>query len=178
MTNDIITMPKLTRIEREAKLREMRNGKIERRYLLGLVVDYKRKRLFEPQFPMPRELAEVLLVIVDKTMGSASWRQYSDDWKEEFRGRAIEHVLKYAHNFNPIKSETGKTNDPYYYFSRMITNAFIQSWRKCKTYTDDNVLLNHDLLYNDNNWDGEQTNQNDVHTVTPNIDALDWGNFQ
>ncbi len=154
MTNDIITMPKLTRIEREAKLREMRNGKIERRYLLGLVVDYKRKRLFEPQFPMPR------------------------DWKEEFRGRAIEHVLKYAHNFNPIKSETGKTNDPYYYFSRMITNAFIQSWRKCKTYTDDNVLLNHDLLYNDNNWDGEQTNQNDVHTVTPNIDALDWGNFQ
>lgn len=168
----------LERIQYEKKIMEMRHGRIDRGYLLELVMDYKFKKKLDSEFPMPKELAEVILVIIDKTLGSSSWRKYTDDWKEEFRGRAIEHALKYAHNFNPEKSKTGKTNDPYYYFAMIITNAFIQSWRKCKTYTDNNVILNHDLLYNENNWDGDQTNQNDIETVTPNIDALDWGSFQ
>ena len=161
----------------DKKMSEMRYGRIERSYLLELVMDYKFKRKLDSDYPMPRELAEVVLIIIDKMLGSASWRKYTDDWKEEFRGRAIEHVLKYAHNFDPEKSKTGK-NDPYNYFAMIIGNAFIQSWRKCKTYTDNNVILNHDLLYNENLWDGNSESvANDVESVTPNIEALDWGHF-
>ena len=162
-------------MEYDKRLSEMRYGRIDRTYLLEHVMNYKFKKNLDADYPMPKELAEVVLIIVDKMLGSPSWRKYSDDWKEEFRGRAIEHVLKYAHNFNLEKSKTGK-NDPYNYFAMIIGNAFIQSWRKCKTYTDNNVILNHDLLYNENSWDGgTESVMSDVESVTPNIEALDWG---
>jgi hypothetical protein len=162
---------------REKHLTEMRNGRIEKTYLSKLVSEYKLKKSIDPEFPMPSELAEVVLIIIDKMLGSASWRGYSDDWKEEFRGRAIEHVLKYAHNFDPHKSKSGK-NDPYNYFAMIIGNAFIQSWRKCKTYSDNNVLMNDEIIYNKNNWAADQDSTTDVDSITPNIDAIDWGYFE
>lgn len=158
------------------RLQSMRTGRIDKTYLTELVVDYKFKRKLDESYPMPHELAEVILIIIDKMLGSSSWRNYTDDWKEEFRGRAILHVLKYAHNFDPEKSKTGK-NDPYNYFAMIISNAFIQSWKKCKVYSDNNVLLNDEVLYNANNWDEVYAATPDTGTVTPNTDAIDWGHF-
>jgi len=163
--------------EREIQLAEMRNGRIERGYLKELVIDYKFKKQVDPTYSMPRELAEVVIIIVDKMLGSSSWRNYTDDWKEEFRGRAIEHVLKYAHNFNMKKCNGGK-NDPYNYFAMIITNAFIQSWRKCKAYSERNILLNPEMLYNENNWEVDQEHRPDVQSFIPKIDNLDWGHFK
>lgn len=160
----------------DQRLQAMRTGRIEKEYLSELVMTYKFKKNIDPTYPMPRELAEVILIIIDKMLGSASWRNYTDDWKEEFRGRAIEHVLKYAHNFDPEKSKTGK-NDPYNYFAMIISNAFIQSWKKCKTYSDNNVLLNDEILYNANNWDDVYEANPNMGIVTPNTDAIDWGHF-
>ena len=162
--------------EHKMRLQEMRHGRIERKYLTDLVMDYKFKKQLDLNYPMPTELAEVVLIIIDKMLGSSSWRKYSDDWKEEFRGRAIEHVLKYAHNFDADKSKSGK-NDPYNYFAMIISNAFIQSWRKCKAYTDANVIMNHDLIYRENAWEEDQESRTDIESVTPNLDALDWGHF-
>lgn len=159
------------------RLQSMRNGRIDKTYLSELVTSYKFKKNLDPTYPMSRELAEVVLIIIDKMLGSASWRNYTDDWKEEFRGRAIEHVLKYAHNFDSEKSKTGK-NDPYNYFAMIISNAFIQSWKKCKVYSDNNVLLNDDILYTASTWDEVYEANPNMGTIIPNTDAIDWGHFQ
>ena len=164
--------------EREIKLAEMRNGRIERKYLQDLVMEYKFKKQLDKKYSMPRELAEVVIIIVDKMLGSPSWRRYSDDWKEEFRGRAIEHVLKYAHNFNPKKCKSGK-NDPYNYFAMIIGNAFIQSWRKCKAYSDNTIMLNPDMLYAQSpdspDFNPELTPEDNKWANMPEIGNLDWG---
>jgi len=160
----------------EQRLQAMRTGRIDKKYLSELVVKYKSKKKIDPEHPMSRELAEVVLIIIDKMLGAASWRGYTDDWKEEFRGRAIEHVLKYAHNFDPEKSKTGK-NDPYNYFAMIISNAFIQSLKKCKVYAENNVLLNDDVLYNTDSWDDVYEATPNQGITTPNTDAIDWGHF-
>jgi len=167
---------KVTFSEREIKLAEMRNGRIEKKYLLGLVMDYKWKKKLNPSYSMPRDLAEIVIIIVDKMLGSGSWRRYSEDWKEEFRGRAIEHVLKYAHNFDPEKSKSGK-NDPYNYFAMIIGNAFIQSWRKCKQYSENTVLFNQNFSYEDTTSE-DQEFITDNQSSMPNIDSLDWGDLE
>lgn len=161
----------------EQRLQQMRTGRIEKAYLLELVMNYKFKKKIDEAYPMPRELAEVVLIIIDKMLGSASWRNYTDDWKEEFRGRAIEHVLKYTHNFDPKKSKNGKGNDPYNYFAMIIHNAFVQSWKKCKAYSENNVLLNDEILYNAESWDDVYEANPDHGIVNPNTDAIDWGHF-
>jgi hypothetical protein len=160
----------------DQRIKSMRTGRIEKEYLSDLVMAYKFKKNIDSTYPMPRELAEVVLIIIDKMLGSASWRNYTDDWKEEFRGRAIEHVLKYAHNFDPEKSKSGK-NDPYNYFAMIISNAFIQSWKKCKAYADSNVLLNDEILYNVESWDELYETPPTMGTINPNPDAIDWGHF-
>jgi hypothetical protein len=145
----------------EKKMQEMRTGRIDKEYLTRLVMDYKFRKNIDKSFPMPRELGEVVLIIIDKMLGGSSWRNYTDDWKEEFRGRAIEHVLRYAHNFDPEKMKIGK-NDPYNYFAMIITNAFIQSLRKCKQYADSKVVINEDILYNVTSWD-------EIYNMTPDM---------
>jgi len=167
---------KVTFSEREIKLSEMRNGRIEKKYLLELVMDYKWKKKINKKYSMPRDLAEIVIIIVDKMLGSGSWRRYSEDWKEEFRGRAIEHVLKYAHNFDPEKSKSGK-NDPYNYFAMIIGNAFIQSWRKCKQYSENTILFNQDFSYKDTTSEDQEFITDNQHS-NPNIDSLDWGNLE
>ena len=84
-------------------------------------------------------------------------KEYNAQWKRD----------------NPEKCK----NDPYSYFARMVNNAFIQSWRKCKTYTDNNVIINYELMYQDNEWSDSQENRPDMDSVTPDLNRLDWGHF-
>jgi len=167
---------KVVYTEREVKLAEMRNGRIEKSYLTALVMDYKIKKKINPDYSMPRDLAEVLLIIIDKMLGSQSFRGYSEDWKEEFRGRAIEHVIKYSHNFDATKSKSGK-NDPYNYFAMIISNAFVQSMRKCKTFSDHLVVMNPDMIYNANTWEEDQESRPKLETSQQDVDSIDWGQF-
>lgn len=167
---------KVTFTSREIRLAEMRNGRIEKKYLAELVMDYKFKKKIDPTYSMPKELAEVVIIIVDKMLGSPSWRSYSEDWKEEFKGRAIEHVIKYAHNFDPAKSKSGK-NDPYNYFAMIISNAFIQSWRKCKTFSENSIQFNGEYLYRTSQLSQDADLNFENQTIDPNIESLDWGHF-
>jgi hypothetical protein len=164
--------------KREIRLAGMRNGRINTKYLTELVLDYKFKRKLDKNYSMPTELAEVILIIIDKMIGSSAWRSYSEDWKEEFRGRATEHVVKYAHNFNLVKCKNGKGSDPYNYFAMIIKNAFIQSLRKCKLYSESMVLMNNDLVYNENQWSESQDFNPNLRSVAPEVDTLDWGTIQ
>ena len=137
---------------------------------------YKAKKELMDDYPVPRELSEVFQIIIEKNIGATRWRSYTDDWKDDMRTRAMYHLLKYCHNFDPYKCESGK-NDPYNYFAMVATTAFIQSWKKCKTYSDNQVLMNPDVIYNENKWDSDQEHVPDIMQNTPNIDAIDWGNF-
>ena len=128
-------------------LDDMRNGKIDKEYLGKLLFAWKEVKAINPDASMPEELAQIMLIIIDKTLGSSSWRGYSDDWKEEFKGRAIEHLLKYGHRY-----KAGKAMDPYNYFATIISNAFIQSWRKCKQYSDHTVRLNDTVIHNNGEY--------------------------
>lgn len=126
----------------------MKNGRIDKEYLSELIMEYKFKRSLDPTFPMTRELAQMALLIIDKTLGNFRWRSYTDDWKEDMRAKAIEHVLRYVHNYDSIKSaESSQNNDPYYYIGMIVTNAFIQSWKKSSERSKCMMPLNDDILY-------------------------------
>lgn len=163
--------------KREVLLSNLRNNKIPHEYITELVMDYKARKKIDSHYQMPRELAEVLLIIIDKNLGSPGWRGYTADWKEEFRGRAIEHVVKYGHNFNPIKCEQGKRNDAYNYFSMIINRAFIQSWKKLKAYSEANVQINHDIVGEEDNQDIENMTEilDDDKIVNPDISSIEYG---
>ncbi len=165
--------------EREVRLSNLRNDRIPNDYLTRLVLEYKAARLKNPKCVMSSELAEVFLIIIDKMLGSSRWRGYSPDWKEEFRGRAIEHLVKYGHNFSPEKSQNGRGKDAYNYYAQMVFRAFAQSWKKCKIYSDNNININHDIIYKEKNWTDDQElriEETEIYTET-DIDRLDYGSL-
>lgn len=164
--------------KRKARLALIRIGKISREYLMSLIMNYKAKKDLWDEYPVPRELGEVFQIIVEKNIGAPRWRRYSPDWKDDMRTRAISHLLRYSHNFDPYKCETGKNDDPYNYFAMIANMAFTQTLNKCKIYAENNVLMNPEVIYNENSWGGEnQDRVADITQNTPNIDAIDWGGF-
>ena len=161
--------------DRDQRLSNLRTGKISKEYLLPMVMHYKSLKAINIRAQMPRELAEVILIIIDKNLGSPSWRRYSPDWKEEMRGRAIEHLLKYSHNFDPQKCAAGN-DDPYNYFAMIANMAFIQSLKKLKMHSDHTIIMNHDVLYNETQWaQFSETVGLEVEVSEPQITNLDWG---
>jgi hypothetical protein len=167
---------KSDRDEHLAILEEMKTSRVPKAYLTNLVTEYKMMKAINPDAKMPDKLADVVLVIIGKMGGSSQWRGYTEDWKEEFRGRAIEHILRYAHNFDPIKMQKGK-DDPYNYFAMIILHAFIQSKKKLMKYHELNVPMNHEVLYkSDGDGDGDAVNPN-ADFFAPKIESLDWGSL-
>lgn len=47
------------------------------------------------------ELGKAFLQVLEHTLTSRKYRNYTDDWKDEFRGLAIEKFLKHWYKFNP-----------------------------------------------------------------------------
>ena len=160
--------------DRERRIASLKTGKINKDYLLPLVMQYKALKDRYPKSQMPRELAEVIMIIIDKNLGSPSWRRYSPDWKEEMRGRAIEHLLKYSHNFDPSKCAAGN-DDPYNYFAMIANMAFIQSLKKLKQHAEHTVLINHDILYTESQWEQYAELKIEMEISEPQISNLDWG---
>ena len=160
--------------DRERRIAKLKSGKISKDYLSPLVMQYREMKKVNPRAQMPRELAEVILIIIDKNLGSPSWRRYSPDWKEEMRGRAIEHLLKYSHNFDPAKCAAGN-DDPYNYFAMIANMAFIQSLKKLKQHAEHTILINHDVLYSESQWAEYESLKIEIEVSEPQISNLDWG---
>jgi len=165
--------------EREKKLAAMKSGRIKKEDLMPIVMKYKALKAAKPKAQMPRDLADIIILIIDKNLGSPSWRRYSLDWKEEMRGRALEHLLKYSHNFDPSKCAAGK-DDPYNYFAMIANMAFTQSLKKLKNHSDNTILINHEVLYNDSQWSGDTGSIDFDYKIEmgisdPQISNLDWG---
>jgi hypothetical protein len=168
---DALAKRQSKRDEHKQRLHEMRYGRIPREYLTNLVLDYKAKRNLMPDYKMPSELADVVLLIIDKMLGASSWRGYTEDWKEEMRGKAIEHILNYAHNFDREKMNNGK-GDPYNYFAMIIHHAFVQTLKKLKKHAEINVAMNHEVMY-ENIEEGDNDSLSEYSSL--NVDSIDYG---
>jgi hypothetical protein len=77
---------------------------------------------------MDPRLARIIQIVIEKTLGSARFSGYTPEWKEEFRGHALLLALNYIHNYDPSKTKTAKSNDPYNYIRRCVKCAFFQKW--------------------------------------------------
>jgi len=118
-------------------------GTIDKAYLTRLLVEHREKMLpyvakckevgkekaKEIERPeMDRRLARIIQIIIEKTMGAARFSGYTPEWKEEFRAHALLLILQYVHNYDPVKTSTSKSNDPYNYIRKCVKYAFFQKW--------------------------------------------------
>lgn len=88
-----------------------------------------------PEFiaEMRKFVAPPLTDIIGKAIMDISYRRcysprfvnYAPNWKEEMISDAIETCVKYAHNFDPTKS-----NNPFAYLTQLVTNAIFQRIKK------------------------------------------------
>lgn len=70
---------------------------------------------------------KMLMLIIKNLAVKPSFSGYTDNWKDEFFGNAIEKVLLYSHNFdeNLLSKRTGKKSKAFAYITQICFNAFI-----------------------------------------------------
>lgn len=120
-------------------------GTIDKDYLTRLLVEHREKMIpykelcrevgkeKAKEIPRPEmdpRLARIIQIIIEKTLGAARFSGYTPEWKEEFRSHALLLTLQYVHNYDPAKTKTAKSNDPYNYIRRCVKCAFFQKWEE------------------------------------------------
>ena len=70
--------------------------------------------------PLTRKIGQAILDIAHRRSYSNKFIGYTNEWKEEMVGDAIEICCRYAHNYDPIKY-----NNPFAYITTMVTHAII-----------------------------------------------------
>lgn len=70
---------------------------------------------------------KMLMLIIKNLAVKPSFSGYTDNWKDEFFGNAIEKVLLYSHNFDEelLSKRTGKKSKAFAYITQICFNAFI-----------------------------------------------------
>lgn len=79
-----------------------------------------------PRYSKER-FGKMLMLIIKNLAVKPSFSGYTDNWKDEFFGNAIEKVLLYSHNFdeNLLSKRTGKKSKAFAYITQICFNAFI-----------------------------------------------------
>ena len=126
MSNKIKDLPE----EEEEEMNNPANGHyVNNKELLAEFVLYRKKylkwvkdgKIKETRPALSNKIGISILNIAHKRCNSWNFVNYTIDWKEEMIEDAIEICVRYAHNFNPEKS-----NNPFAYLTQMINNAFKQ----------------------------------------------------
>lgn len=162
--------------ESQKRVARLRYGRIDVDHLAKLTVEFCEKKKRNPDYQMSNELGEIINVIVDKMLGQGQWRGYTPDWKEEMRGKAYEHTVKYVKNFKMELVLAGKPDAAFSYYAMIITNAFKQSVKQLKAYTEKNALLNDALGYDKESIDSEKSIINS-ESIFPDETRLDYESF-
>ena len=81
-----------------------------------------------PKPKVPEYIGEAIIKIATRLANRPNFIGYT--YKEEMIGDGIENVLAYIHNFNPDKH-----NNPFAYFTMIISNAFLRRLEKKKKQT-------------------------------------------
>ena len=155
-------------------MESFRSKRIHTKLLSRLVMDYKARKSINPESRMGNNLGRLFIIIIDKQLGSKNWRGYSDDWKVEFKGKAFEHLCRYADRFDPMKCQDGE-DGAFNYFYQITRRAFIQALKKQKRYTETNLLLNDSVGHEQNEWSGNQSGEVDIESISPDVENLDSG---
>ena len=98
----------------------IRKGKIEEQFTNEVV------KCFIPDYT--KEIfGEMVLMLIRNLLKKHSFSGYTIEWKADFSVDAIEKILKYMHNFNPlmISERTGKRSKSFAYLTQICTQAFI-----------------------------------------------------
>jgi len=69
---------------------------------------------------VPDALGLAFMKLTDKYINHANFRGYPTNLKEEMKSSAIVSLVRYAHKFDPAKSE-----NPFAYFTQICKNAYI-----------------------------------------------------
>ncbi len=147
-----------------------RNDYVNNQDLLVAMVEYKKAYLEakakKQTVAIPDYIGRCFLLMSKKMSNHRWFLNYSQHWKEEMIGDAIENCCMYLYNFDPEKSK-----NPFAYFTQVIYFAFrrrLDKERKqqyIKLKTTENFFISNDLnseheienaLY-DNNYDSIRT---------------------
>jgi hypothetical protein len=71
--------------------------------------------------PLSHKIGAAILQIANRRTYSWNFISYTQHWKEEMIGDAVETCVRYAHNYNPEKY-----NNPFAYITQLVTNALKQ----------------------------------------------------
>lgn len=84
----------------------------------------------EPIPPLSNPICKAILDTCKRLSYSKTFIGYTQDWKEEMIGDAIETCVRYAHNYNPEKYD-----NPFAYITKLATNAYFNAIKKEKLKT-------------------------------------------
>jgi hypothetical protein len=77
--------------------------------------------------PLTNKIGQAILDIATRRTYSRNFVGYSQDWKEEMIGDAIEVCVRYAHNYN-----SDKYNNPFAYLTQIVSFAIVTRIKKEK----------------------------------------------
>lgn len=80
--------------------------------------------------PLTNKIGQAIIDISTRRTYSRNFVGYTQAWKEEMIGDAIETCARYAHNYNPFKY-----NNPFAYITQLVTNAIILRIKREKKQT-------------------------------------------
>ncbi len=95
---------------------------------------------------IPHFVADCFLKIVTRYSNKLNFSGYT--YIEDMRGDALLACVKYAHNFNPLKSQNA-----FAYFTTIVHNSFLQYLKKEKHFTNFRFKLTGELLNNSSKYD-------------------------
>lgn len=124
------------KIEKEKKDKPKKQP-VDKQKLYEEFVKYKKMCVEAEKNNMPRprlteEIGKAIIKITQMTTyintNTLSFLKYTNNWKEEMVGDAIEICNRYVHNFDPEKSK-----NPFSYIQQLVINSFLQRIEKERT---------------------------------------------
>jgi hypothetical protein len=81
-----------------------------------------------------QKFGEIVILINDNLLKKPCFRNYSENWTEDFKSNAIYKIFKYINNFDPekISKITGKKISSFAYLTQITYMAFIEVINKRK----------------------------------------------
>lgn len=129
------------------------------------VIEFNRAiKQFTPP-PLTDKIGKAILDISYRRCYSPRFVNYAPNWKEEMISDAIETGVRYAHNFNPEKS-----NNPFAYLTRLVTNAIFQRLKKEHTQQYIKMKLFDDSHGFAGDVDKNNVNEDELETINETND--------
>lgn len=112
--------------------------------------------------PLTNKIGQAIMDIATRRTYSRNFIGYTQSWKEEMIGDAIETCVKYCHNYDPTRF-----NNPFAYITQLVTNAIIQRIKREKTQT----YIKYKAFDNANGFHGELDDnlcEDDIQLINEN----------